>query len=166
MSLKPILFFFSPRSPSLSLSRSVDCQAFYHACPPTPQSLQTKTPAPHTPPSRTKGRTLLLPFSLPSIHPLSLSCPPSPRLIFAFFIPSHPLRLPQDNQKNPSRLCPFPSVSLADSGHMLPAAFSDWSRGDVGCGLRLSLPLRVPKPFRVAQHTLCRQGPSVCPPTC
>lgn len=146
-SLKPILLFFSP-------SRSVDCQAFYHACPPTPQSPQTKTPAPHTPPSRTKGRTFHLPLPRPFIRPLSFSSPPSPRLIFALFIPSRPLRLPQGREKNPSRLCPFPGVSLADSGHMLPAAFSDWSRGDVGRGLGLSLPLRVSKPVRVAQHTL------------
>lgn len=142
----------------------MDRQAFYHACPPTPQSPQTKTPAPHTPPPRTKGRTFHRPFPLPSIHSLSPSSPPSPCLIFALLIPSRPLRLPQDYEKNPSRLCPFPGVSLADSGHMLPAAFSNRSGGDVGCGLGLSLPLRVSKPFRVAQHTLCRQGPPVCPP--
>lgn len=162
MSLKTTSFFL----PSLSPSRSVDCQAFYHACPPTPQSLHRKTPAPHTPPSGTKSKPFQLPFPPLSIDPLSLSSTPPPCLILAFFIPFHPLRLHQDYEKNSSRLCPFPGVSLANSGHMLPAAFSNWSRGDLGRGLRLSLPLRVPKPFRVAQHTLCRQRPTVCPPSC
>lgn len=143
MSLKPILLFPPPPSLPLSLSRSVDSQAIYHACPPTPQSLQTKTPAPHTPPPRTKGRTLHLPLPFTSIHPLTFSSPPSPCLIFAFIIPSDPLRLSQGYEKDTSRLCLVPSVSLADSGHMLPAAFFDWSRRDVGRSLCLSLPLRV-----------------------
>lgn len=166
MSLKTHVFFLPLFPLCLSLSRSVDSQAFYHACPPTPQSLQTKTPAPHTPPTRTKGRTFHLSLPFPSIHLLSFFSSPSPCLIFALLITSCPLRLPQGYKENPSRLCPFPSISLADSGHMLSAAISDWSRGDVGRGLGLPLPLCVSKPFRVTQHTLCRQRPPVRPPTC
>lgn len=162
MNLKLALLIL--HSLSSSPSRSVDRQAFYHACPPTPQSLQTETPAPHTPPSWTKGRAFHLPLPLPSIHPFSFYSPPSPRLIFALVIASRPLRLPQGYEKDPSWLCPFPCVSLADSGHMLPIAFSDWSRGDLGRGLSLSLPLRLSKPLGVAQHTLRWQGPPVCPP--
>jgi len=94
------------------------------------------------------------------------SCWSHSHFIFALLIPSNPLRLPRGYEENPSRLRHIPGVSLADSGHMLPAAFSDRSRGDVGCRLGLSFPLRVSKPFWITQHALRWQGPPVRPTAC
>lgn len=164
MSLKTMSNLF-PHICSLFLSRSVNSQAFYHACPPTLQSPQTKTPTPHTPPRR-QSRGLRLPLPLPSAQSVRLSSVPSFCFISVNFLSSHPLRLSQDCKENPPGLCPFPNLSLADFGHMLPASFSNWSRGDVGCGLGLSFPLRVSKPFGVTEHALCRQRPPVRSTAC